>query len=155
MICQKCKTQFSDSLTFCPNCGESIAAMKKQSKMKMRKEYNAVVFVVITIWVDAFLFGIADLYAGYIKAALIKFSIIILSFALFIATNQASILLILGISFIFTLTELISLSKKTYLLENGQRVELRPLDIRYDPKGVDNLLKATYGCGISNIRRLY
>lgn len=153
MVCPKCKTQFSDNMAFCPNCGETVSSMINKSGGRTRKEYNTAVYVILTIFLDEFVLGISDFYAGYIKAGLLKFLILAFTGIMVVLTSQALFLLGLGVSLVITISELTALSERTYQLENGQLVQLRPLDIRYDSKGVDNLLKAKYGCGISNIRR--
>ncbi len=143
MNCPKCRTEFTG--TFCPNCGTRVENAKNQ-KIRLRKNYNGTVYVILSILIDGFLLGIADFYAGYIKMGLVKCGLTIIGITLLIVTGSFVFGAFACVSVLISVFEMLNVVKKGYVLENGEGVALvRPLDLIYDRVGTDNMLISRFG----------
>lgn len=147
MICPKCRTKFTGTL--CPNCGTRVEDAKNQ-KVRLRKNYNGTVYVILSIFLDGFMLGIADFYAGYIKMGFVKCGLTLIGILLLIVTGSFFFGALACVSVLISVFEMLNVVKKGYVLEDGEGVALvRPLDLIYDRVGTDNMLISRFGQTIS------
>lgn len=145
MICSKCKTNLEPGSAFCPVCGERTENSLQQKGNRVRKEYNTAAYILLDLFGGGLLFGINDFYAGYIKIGLIRFLSTVIGFALGLSTSNLMFLFFPGISCLVGFIELFGVMEKAYAHKNGAMF-IRPLDLIYDRKGTENLVRIKYGC---------
>ena len=155
MVCRKCGAQMEPNEQFCPACGDRPDFGKSNGGVKPRRQYNTAVFVVLSIWLGGCIFGINDLYAGFIKMGLMRIVGPIAGLVMVILGGQSQMyafmalgLGLCAISLFVGIWELVMLSKLAYRLEDGQVVMIRQLDMKLDRKGVQQYIINTYGCGL-------
>lgn len=155
MVCGKCGAQMEANEQFCPVCGERTDTQREKSGVKPRRQYNTVLYVILSIWLGGCFFGINDLYAGFIKMGIARILGPVIGLVLLILGGQSQMYAIMGIglglnviSFFIGIWELFMMPKMAYMLENGQVVMIRQLDMKLDRKGVEQYLINTYGCGL-------
>lgn len=144
MICPNCQTNLNSDDKFCPVCGERIEGIIRQQDGKPRKEYNTTVYILLDLFGGGLLFGINDMYAGYIKAGLLRLLSTVIGFSLAITTSNLIFMFFPGVSALIGFIELFGAAEKAYAHENGVMF-IRPLDLIYDRKGTEILVKLKYG----------
>ena len=158
MYCNNCGTMMEDHQPYCPKCGERMDGRKRgNGKVKPRRKYNTIVFVVISWFIGGLIIGINDFYAGYNKMGLFRTLGPIAGIAILAggANMSSPGLAAIGAipliaSFFIGVWELFMLGDKAYMLENGNAILIRALDVVLDRKGVNQMLMNTYGCGLAD-----
>lgn len=144
MICPKCHNNLEPGAKFCTICGERLDTVIQQGKVKPRKEYNTTAYILLDLFAGGLYLGINDFYAGYITAGLIRLLSSVIGFTLVMTTSNLFFFFFLGLSVLMGFIELFLVHDKAYATNRGT-VFIRPLDMLYDRKGTELLLKTKYG----------
>lgn len=129
MVCPKCGTGIEQGATFCTNCGERLEQTVNLQNKRIRKQYKTAIYVILDIAVDAFIWGINDLYAGFYKIGLYRLISSVLGFVLGLSTSNLAFLFFPGLSALIGLLELFGVVGKQYTLEDGRRIYLHSIDV--------------------------
>lgn len=148
MTCPKCGKTIEAGAAFCTGCGERMEAVTKPEGTRVRKQYKTSVYIILDLFAYGLIFGVNDFYAGFYKMGLFRLISSLAGFVLGMATSSLALFFLPGISILIGFIELFGALGKAQMLENGQVVFIKPIDIIYDREGTDNYLKSQYGCGL-------